>query len=59
MFMACPDCDSKDVKSTKQERKEDMFPDVYFIDVVLICNKCGLGWHCVGTKQINTSDSEV
>ena len=57
--MACPDCDSLDVKSTKQERKEGMFPAVYFLDVVLFCNHCGLGWHCVGTKQINTSDSEV
>ena len=55
--MACPDCDSTDVVSKKQDRKEDMYPDVYFLDVVLSCKNCGLGWHCVGTKKVKDINS--
>jgi len=57
--MACPSCDSTDCNKTEQERKEAEVPDVNFKDVVLLCNKCGWGWHCVGTKRINTSSSAL
>jgi len=49
--MACPSCDSTDCKKTEQERTETEIPDVNFKDVVLLCNHCGYGWSCIGTKR--------
>ena len=48
----CPSCGSESIQEESSERQDDSYPEVYFIDVVLLCDKCGLGWNCVGTKRV-------
>ena len=48
----CPSCGASSEQEESQERKEPEYPEVYFIDVIINCNKCGLGWNCIGTKKV-------
>ena len=48
----CPQCGSSTKQAETSERTDEGYPDVYFLDVVLLCSKCDLGWNCIGTKKI-------
>tara|TARA_R100000963_G_C4637105_1_gene101041 strand:- start:1453 stop:1608 length:156 start_codon:yes stop_codon:yes gene_type:complete len=47
----CPSCGSPNEKSESSERTDEAYPDVYFLDVVILCSNCNLGWNCIGTKK--------
>lgn len=45
----CPQCGST---SDKIETKEWDEEPVHLISIQLLCDKCGYGWNCVGTKKV-------
>jgi len=55
MIKYCPDCGEKSDNCNEQDRVDNAYTNVFFKDVVILCGKCGLGWSCVGTKELNTS----
>ena len=47
----CPSCGATTEQAEASEREDEGYPDVYFLDVGLVCSKCDLGWKCIGTKK--------
>ncbi len=52
--MACPNCDSTDIKSNiGKPYKLDGYPEIEVLDIIISCNHCGYGFNCKGTKKVN------
>jgi len=52
--MSCPNCDSTNIhRKIGKKYKMEEYPELDIIDVVILCNDCGFGFNCRGTKEKN------
>lgn len=58
--MACPNCDSTNVKVQKYEPAEtEEVPGIWLMAVVLLCHDCNWGFNCTGTMDKRPKKSKA
>lgn len=51
--MSCPNCGiNSSNKEISEPYKNEIYPEVEFVNVVFLCYGCGYSWNCIGSKKI-------
>lgn len=55
MSKFCPDCGKSNEKAKELKwekgKYDEALPDIEVKNIVLLCDNCGFGYNCMGTKK--------